>query len=201
MRRARTPAPSGHATPRGLQQFSCCGKRLYMGNFTHLSVVNNKNAHHHDHQFTQDQMRTVTGVSIETVRHWRKIVPYLATKAGKAARFSFADLLGLAVTNELVGSLGVHIGSVSAGVDKLFELLTAANAPALEGAIAYITSTSASLQESSSWNTTTRALKQPALVIPLDPLIAQLQQHMLPMMPAPTQTALPFPPEAVRSRT
>lgn len=56
-------------------------------------------------QFTQDQMRTVTGVSIETVRHWRKIVPYLATKAGKAARFSFADLLGLAVTNELVGSL------------------------------------------------------------------------------------------------
>ena len=150
-------------------------------------------------QFTQDQMRTVTGVSIETVRHWRKIVPYLATKAGKAARFSFADLLGLAVTNELVGSLGVHIGSVSAGVDKLFELLTAANAPALEGAIAYITSTSASLQESSSWNTTTRALKQPALVIPLDPLIAQLQQHMLPMMPAPTQTALPFPPEAVRA--
>ena len=26
-------------------------------------------------QFTQDQMRTLTGVSTETVRHWRKAVP------------------------------------------------------------------------------------------------------------------------------
>ena len=46
--------------------------------------------------FTQDQMRTLTGVSVETVRHWRKTIPYLATKTGKAARFSFAELLGLA---------------------------------------------------------------------------------------------------------
>lgn len=150
-------------------------------------------------QYTQDQMRTLTGVSAETVRHWRKTVPYLASKTGKAARFSFADLLGLAVTNELVSSLGVHIGSVSAGVDALFKLLADASAPALDGAIVFVTSTTANLHESGSWHGTS-ALTQPTLAIPLDPLIAQLQQHMLPVMPAPAQAALPFPPEAVRSR-
>jgi hypothetical protein len=150
-------------------------------------------------QYTQDQMRTLTGVSVETVRHWRKTVPYLASKTGKAARFSFADLLGLAVTNELVSSLGVHIGSLSAGVDALFKLLADASAPALNGAIFFVTSTTASLHESGSWHGA-NALTQPTLVIPLDPLIARLQQHMLPVMPTPAQAALPFPPEAVRSK-
>jgi len=150
-------------------------------------------------QFTQDQMRTLTGVSVETVRHWRKTVPYLASKTGKAARFSFADLLGLSVTNELVSSLGVHIGSVSSGVDALFKLL-AASATVVEGAIVLVTPTTASLYESGSWNAK-GVLMQPTLAIPLDPLIARLQQHMLPVMSAPAQAALPFPPEAVRSRT
>ncbi|WP_319100658.1 MerR family transcriptional regulator, partial [Pseudomonas aeruginosa] len=95
--------------------------------------------------YTQDQMRTLTGVSAETVRHWRKTVPYLASKTGKAARFTFADLLGLAVTNELVSSLGVHIATVSVGVDALFRLLSTSGALALNGSVAFVTSTSATL--------------------------------------------------------
>ncbi|MBG4609424.1 hypothetical protein I5F76_19495, partial [Pseudomonas aeruginosa] len=45
-----------------------------------------------------------------------------------------------------------------------------------------------------------RAPPNPTLVIPLDPLIMRLQQHMLPIVPTPSQAALPFPPEAIRSR-
>lgn len=149
-------------------------------------------------QYTQDQMRTLTGVSVETVRHWRKNVPYLASKTGKAARFSFADLLGLAITNELVTSLGVHIGTVSAGVDALFRLLADTSAPMLEGSVALVTPMSASLHESSAWGAGAAPVN-PTLAIPLNPLIARLQQHMLPVMPASSQAALPFPPEAVRS--
>lgn len=150
-------------------------------------------------QYTQDQMRTLTGVSVETVRHWRKTVPYLASKTGKAARFTFADLLGLAVTNELVSSLGVHIATVNAGIDALFRLLANSSALTLNGAVAFVTPTSATLLDT----TTERAwpeLTQPTLAIPLDPLIIRLQQRMLPAMPAPRQVTLPFPPEAIRSR-
>jgi hypothetical protein len=151
-------------------------------------------------QFTQDQMRTLTGVSAETVRHWRKTIPYLATKTGKAARFSFADLLGLAVAHELVNSLGVHIGTVSVGVDALFRLLSNSTAPILEGGVALITPTAASLPESANWSIGAAAEPTLAIAIALDPLISRLQQNVLPVAPFPSQATLPFPPEAVRSR-
>ncbi|MCK9285012.1 MAG: helix-turn-helix domain-containing protein [Rhodocyclaceae bacterium] len=150
-------------------------------------------------QYTQDQMRTLTGVSAETVRHWRKTLPYLASKTGKAARFTFADLLALAVTNELVSSLGVHITTVSAGVDALFRLLADSSILALNGAVVLVTPTSATLRDTGPEGLGP-APTQPTLAIPLDPLITRLQQHMLPIMSAPKQAALPFPPEAIRSR-
>lgn len=149
-------------------------------------------------QFTQDQMRSLTGVSAETARHWRKTIPYLASKTGKAARFSFADLLGLAVTNELVSSLGVHIGTVSKGVDTLFRLLADSPAPDLDHSVALVTSTEATLGDLRTWNSSIQG--QPTLAIPLYPLISRLQQQVLPVTPPSSQAALPFPPEAVRSR-
>lgn len=150
-------------------------------------------------QFTQDQMRTLTGVSAERIRHWRKAIPYLASKTGKAARFSFPDLLGLAVTHQLVSVLGVHIATVSAGVDALFRLLANDNAITLNGAVVLVTPVTASLCDTT-LNSIEPLPTEPTLVIPLDPLIVQLQQQMLPVMPPPPQKALPFPPEVVRSR-
>ncbi|MHB8473452.1 MAG: hypothetical protein ACYDC8_11555 [Gammaproteobacteria bacterium] len=150
-------------------------------------------------QFTQDQTRTLTGVSVETVRHWRKAIPYLSSKTGKAARFTFADLLGLAVTHELVNSFGVHIATLSAGVDSLFRLLAASGPASLDGAIVFITATEATLYEAGVEGIG-QAPTKPALVIPLAPLMARIQRHMLPVMPVSSQTVLPFPPEAVRSK-
>jgi hypothetical protein len=150
-------------------------------------------------QFTQDQMRTLTGVSAETIRHWRKTIPYLALKTGKAARFSFPDLLGLAVTHELVSVLGVHIATISSGVDALFRLLANGNAMTLNGAAVLVTPVTATLCDAA-LNGIEPLPTQPTQVISLDPLIAQLQQHMLPVMPSTFQMALPFPSEVVRSR-
>lgn len=144
-------------------------------------------------------MRTLTGVSVETVRHWRKTVPYLASKTGKATRFTFTDLLGLSVTNELVRSLGVHIATVSAGVDALFRLLDTSNALTLKGSVALLTPTSATLSDVAAEGVGP-APKQPTLVIPLDPLIMRIQQHMLPMALMSSEVALPFSLEATRSK-
>lgn len=150
-------------------------------------------------QFTQDQTRTLTGVSAETARHWRKAIPYLSSKTGKAARFSFTDLLSLAITNELVNSFGVHITAVSGGVDALFRLLAASGTASLDGAVAFVTPTGATLREVNPDGIGPPPTK-PVLAIPLAPLIARIQQHMLPMAPVSSQATLPFPPEAVRSR-
>lgn len=150
-------------------------------------------------QFTQDQTRALTGVSVETVRHWRKTIPYLSSKAGKAARFSFTDLLGLAITNELVNSLGVHIATVSTGVDALFRILATSGPASLDRAVVFVTATEAVLREAGP-DGVSQVPAKPALTIPLAPLIARIQQHVLPVIPVSNQTMLPFPPEAIRSK-
>jgi len=150
-------------------------------------------------QFTQDQARTVTGVSSETVRHWRNTIPYLSSKAGKVARFSFADLLGLAVTYELVTSFGVKIATLNVGVDALFRLLATTSPTSLESAVVSITATEATMSDASS-DGIDRLPAKSAFVVPLMPLIVKIQRQMLPVTPVSGQTALPFPPEVIRSR-
>lgn len=149
-------------------------------------------------QFTQDQARTLTGVTAETMRHWRKTIPYLSSKTGKAARFSFADLVGLAVTNELVRSFGIHIATVSAGVDSLFTLLASSGPASMDNTVAYITPTEVVLREAGA-DSIGRAPNKSAIAIPLAPYVEKIQQHVLPAAPVSRQTVIPFSLEAVRN--
>lgn len=146
-------------------------------------------------QFTQDQARALIGVSPETIRHWRKAVPYLSAKAGKAARYSFPELLGLAITNELVKTLGVHIAVVSNGVDALFHLLARSNASSLQEGVAIVTAHQAFLHKEVVLG------EQSALIVPLRPLVMRIQQSMLPALVDNGQPALPFPPKIIRSQS
>lgn len=150
-------------------------------------------------QFTQDQARTLTGVSVETVRHWRKTIPYLSTRTGKAARFPFTDVVALAITQELVGSLGLHISTLSGGVDALFRLLAKIGPASLEGAVVLITANGATLCEGD-YLSMSISIAAPALIVPLTPLVAKIQRQVLPSGVASDQIALPFPPKAVRNR-
>jgi hypothetical protein len=151
-------------------------------------------------QFTQEQARTLTGVSVETVRHWRKTIPYLATKSGKSTRFTFADLIGLAVTNTLVGSLGVHIATLSGGIDALFRMLATMGPASLNQGIVLVTATNALLYnpEVDQLNLLSSA---PALMVPLAPLVADIQQQVLPTTQFSHQLELPFPPIVIRGKT
>lgn len=44
-------------------------------------------------QFKQNQMHTLTSVSVETVQRWCKALPSLASKTGKAARLIVKEML------------------------------------------------------------------------------------------------------------
>lgn len=150
-------------------------------------------------QFTQDQARTLTGVSVESVRHWRKTVSYLSAKGGKAARFTFADVIGLAITHEFVNSFGVHVASISVGLDSLFRLLSHISPASLDGAIILITATEATLYENYDKSLDSQ-LNAPALIVPVGPIMAKIQQFMLPTAAVSSQMALHFLPEVVRNR-
>jgi len=146
-------------------------------------------------QFTQDQARSITGVSAETLRHWRKNVPYLAEKTGKSARFSFPDLVGIAVVGEFIRVFGVSIGQIKAGADTLFRTLNNTKVTALLNAFVVLGTASAQLCEAD------EVLRfkglGPVLMIECGPLIESMRTHLLTGIGTEQQPSLPFPPHAV----
>lgn len=147
-------------------------------------------------QFTQEQVRDIAQVSPGDVRQWRKAVPYLAAKPGKAARFAFSDLVGLALTREITGTLGARIGVIGTGVDALFRALAEVRSAQLEGLVALVERAAARLVPAS--DLTSRQISVPLFVAPCDPILAEISARMMPIARGSSQVALPFPPQVVR---
>ena len=147
-------------------------------------------------QFTQEQARELTRVTPGDMRAWRKAVPHLALKPGKAARFTFADLVGLAITGDLTSDFGVRISDVGAGIDGLFSALADARPAHLEGVVALIGTKSGRLLPVG--DLTHRHVLEPLFLVPCDPVIALIAKRMMPLLPGSTQSALPFPPYALK---
>lgn len=147
-------------------------------------------------QFTQEQARTLTGVTPETLRHWRKNVQYLAAKAGKAARFSFPEIVGLAITRDLIETFDVGIGTIHNGIDALFHALARSKPSDLLATVAIISKQSARLRSSDDLGDIN--LTQAALVVACAPIIRRIRGHVLPEARQSIQPHLPFPPRAVR---
>lgn len=149
-----------------------------------------------DEQFlyTQEQARSVTGIGQEALRHWRKYVPYLASRSGKSARFSFGDLVALAVTKEATDGLGISISRIHEGIESLFHAF-AEQKVILPGTSALLQSNVTLLATA---GTQLSELGQtPAALVPLDPIIEQLRSKFLNGLRLPPQSVLPFFAEAV----
>lgn len=71
--------------------------------------------------FTQHQTRETIGLSVETFRHWRKVIPYLGGRVGREARFSFGDLVALAGFRCLIDEVGLSIGQFAKSGQDLFD--------------------------------------------------------------------------------
>jgi hypothetical protein len=147
-------------------------------------------------QFTQEQVRDIAQVSPGDMRQWRKVVPYLATKPGKAARFAFSDLVGLTLTREITGTLGARISEIGSGIDALFQALAEARPAHLEGLVALVERATARLVPAS--DLTARQISGPVFVAPCDPILAEISARMMPIPLSSSQVALPFPPQAVK---
>lgn len=148
-------------------------------------------------QFTQEQARDIAQVSPGDVRAWRKAVPYLADKPGKSARFTFADLVGLAITGKLTGTFGVRISDIGHSVDALFRALAEARPAHLEGLTALVQKTTVRLIPTA--DLTGRLVNEPMFVVPFDPFLLEIGGRMMPLMPSSGQVALPFPPQIMKA--
>jgi hypothetical protein len=147
-------------------------------------------------QYTQEQARAITGVSSQALRHWRKVIPYLAEKSGKAARFSFADLIGLSAIQQVIDRMGVSVGNVQAGIESLLRILATTRLSELQNAVLLIGVDSAEVRRLDELSELFQS--KPVLLVPCDPLLEQLRGYVLPDLNINPQMNLPFPPQAVQ---
>lgn len=83
-------------------------------------------------QYTQGQLRAAVGLSVETYRHWKKVLPVLSSHKGQSAKFHIGDLLAAAVLKQLTTLCSIKIGNLSDISHDLFRLCNTASLSELE---------------------------------------------------------------------
>ena len=164
-------------------------------------------------RFTQAQLREAVGISVETYRHWRTALPALWSQKGRAALFSFGDLVGLAVIRRIVEEFGVSVSAIAPASVRLFEECRNEAWLASEGRYAVISLSRRDSDESDrgpalsgaliTESGLSRVLSAGAIVIAIGPIVESLRETLLhgDVLEVEDQPSLPFGPVPHRSRT
>lgn len=75
-------------------------------------------------QFNTGQMLELTGISREQLRHWRKVLPTLKGRDGRADLYSFDEILALGTIAVLTDSLGISISRLSRTAQDIFAMFS-----------------------------------------------------------------------------
>lgn len=73
-------------------------------------------------QYTQSQVRNAIGAGEQTMRYWKRVLPFLKKKSGKSALFSAGEMLALSVINQLVQAHKMDISVIGPISDDLFSI-------------------------------------------------------------------------------
>jgi len=147
-------------------------------------------------EYTLSQFRDLVGLSLETHRHWKRVLPPIRRKTGRSPCFTVGDLIAGLVVRRLTEDVGVRVGSVVDLADELFELCSSPWAT-LEGATLSLDlrrRTCTLMKGRSSASTA-----ELALVCRLDPVLAEVRASLLRDQSGVAQAALPFGPVSVRA--
>ena len=127
-------------------------------------------------RYTPGQLRDAVGISQETYRHWKKVLPPLRRRAGHGPRFTAGDLLAAAVVRILTVDFAIRVGAISLVAQALFETCNEPWSVLERGRLNVDLAAGALLfaQETES-----ATLQTPVLVIPLQSSILDLRTALL----------------------
>jgi hypothetical protein len=83
-------------------------------------------------KLTPLQIRELVGISQETLRHWRRVLPPLKERSGYAPCFTPGDALALSVIKEIVECLQMRVQVLQPFAEELFNICRGINWPRLE---------------------------------------------------------------------
>jgi hypothetical protein len=149
-------------------------------------------------QYTQAQVRETVGISLETYRHWKRVLPPLAAKGGRATCFSIGDLVASSILHRLTETAGVRVGHLSDVSTAIFEICNTLPWAALVG-----TTLSVDLEQRTCFaEPTSKSHNGGNLTLScrLDPILGQLRDALLRGQFSHTQVELRLPPVRLASR-
>lgn len=147
-------------------------------------------------RYTQGQIRDLIGLSVETLRAWRGVIPFLAERRGHSPIFTAGDMVAFAALADLVGTFGVRIGSIAPQAQMLFELCHTQSWMMLEECIIIVDAQSAQLASPARRRSDA---PETAWTAPCSLFVAKLRQKLADADQA-EQGTLQFPPVAIGDR-
>lgn len=143
-------------------------------------------------EYTLAQFRDTVGLSLETHRHWKRVLPPLARRKGRSPCFSVGDLIAASVINRLTESVGVRVGHLGDIADALFTLCNVSPWATLVGSTLVVDLRQRTCEiVPSGLNPTVGDL---AVLCRMDPILDELRAALLKDQPGPAQSSLRFPP-------
>jgi hypothetical protein len=160
-------------------------------------------------RYSQLQARQLTGVSVETLRHWRKVLPSLGDRKGRSATFSFPDLVGLSAIRVAVEAMGIGVARLANPARSLFGAQEQARwtRPGIKAPLfvvwihgserAQATFLRGAVVEGGEGLNEITSAASALVVVPLAPLLQELRSRVL----LEEEPSLPFPPLPLQQRS
>jgi hypothetical protein len=147
-------------------------------------------------QFSQTQLRSTLGISVETFRHWKRVLPPFAQRKRYTSRFSTGDLLAAGILRRLTDQCGIRVGLLPEISQATVEICNASSWASLEGKtlVVDIEQRTCRIVEA-----TQEPIGQNVIIVcPLSPIIAVVRDAMSRVRPFPTLQRRPFTPRPAR---
>ena len=144
--------------------------------------------------FRQAQLRGTIGISVETFRHWKRILPPFV-QSRRVTKFTLGDLLAAGILYRLTEECGIRVGALPAVSEAVSAICATYTWPALERKSLVINVAEATCRlEAADAIPSQRSI---SVVCPLSPVIAALRETLTRTQPADAQAALGFFPRVV----
>ena len=151
-------------------------------------------------KFTPLQVREIVGISQETLRHWRKVIPELKGRNGYSPCFTAGDVLALKVINEIVDTLQVRVQALAPLATNLFNICRGIHWPRLENQCLVIRFPETLIETCRRDNICSDEKTSAMVVVPLNQHISAIRDRLTGAENQP-QCDLPFPPMAMQKQS
>lgn len=146
--------------------------------------------------FTPGQLRSTIGISAETYRHWRRVLPAFVERRGYTPCFSTGDLLAAGILKRLTDECGIRVGFLGPISTEIVRLCNGSPWAALENGFLIVDLPAGQCRIAKSANAEKSAA---AIVCALNPVLNQLRDALLKTHPTGNQIPLRFPMAAIPS--